>query len=225
MLATFFFLFLLPALAAAQYGGYGAPAGPTTTAAAAVTVPSAPPDTPGQMNIDVAFQGTFTFNPANITAPVGTLVTFYFPNAGLQHSVTQSAFESPCVHLAATSDSPAGFDSGLTEASIFTIDITDTQPIWFHCKMATHCPSGMVGSINAPSTGNTFDAFMTAARDSTSPTEPDNGPVLGGVHGVATGGPTSSTGISTGGSTSGAVRVAECTGAALLSIVLAILLA
>ncbi|CAA7269345.1 unnamed protein product [Cyclocybe aegerita] len=186
MLATSSFLFLLPALAAAQYGGYGAPVGPTTTTAAAVTVPSAPPDTPGQMN---------------------------------------SAFESPCVHLAATSDSPTGFDSGLTQASTFTINITDTQPIWFHCKMATHCLSGMVGSINAPPTGNTFDAFMTAARASTSPTEPDNGPVLGGVHGVAIAGPTSSTGTSTGGGTSGAVKVTGSTGAALLSVVLAFFLA
>jgi hypothetical protein len=30
--------------------------------------------------IDVAFQETFTFHPNNIQAPVGTIVTFYFPS-------------------------------------------------------------------------------------------------------------------------------------------------
>lgn len=35
--------------------------------------------------------------------------------------------------------------------------------IWFFCKSPTHCGLGMVGSINAPATGNTFDNFQAAA--------------------------------------------------------------
>lgn len=31
------------------------------------------------MQVDVAFNGNFVFNPPNITASPGTLVTFYFP--------------------------------------------------------------------------------------------------------------------------------------------------
>ncbi|KAF8162963.1 hypothetical protein B0H34DRAFT_693568 [Crassisporium funariophilum] len=219
-------LFLLPALAAAQYG-YAPPAnsGPTTTAAAAVTVPSAPADSPGNMNIDVAFQSTFTFHPSNITAPVGTLVTFWFPSAGISHSVTQSSFASPCTYLAASSNSSGGFDSGLQQASKFTINITDTNPIWFHCKQLTHCGTlGMVGSINAPSTGNTFDAFKSNAMalGSAAPTETDNGPVTGGVNGVAVAAPTTDTGSGGSGSSSspsGATAVAASTGFALLSLV------
>ncbi|KII88755.1 hypothetical protein PLICRDRAFT_637307 [Plicaturopsis crispa FD-325 SS-3] len=145
-------------------GGGGASAPATTTAAASNAAPSAPPDTPGNMNIDVAFQSTFTFHPANITAPNGTIVTFWFPNAGLAHSVTQSSFEAPCTYLAASSNSSAGFSSGLVEGVQFSINITDdTTPIWFHCEQVTHCGLGMVGSINAPSSGNTFSAFQQAA--------------------------------------------------------------
>ena len=85
------------------------------------------------------------------------------------HSITQSSFESPCDPLG------NGFDSG----NIFIPDttggfptwnltITNTSaPIWFFCKQLApqpHCDVGMVGSINAPSTGNTFDAFQAAAR-------------------------------------------------------------
>ncbi|KAF5387058.1 hypothetical protein D9615_001795 [Tricholomella constricta] len=200
MFATALIVSLLPALAAAQ--GYGAPdPKPTSSAAAgAAAVPSAPADTPGHMNIDVAFQSQFVFHPANITAPNGTLVTFWFPNSGLDHSVTQSSFAAPCTYLAATDNSSAGFDSALQSAKSFTINITDdTKPIWYHCKQAGHCGMGMVGSINAPATGNTFDNFKAAALKigPSEVQESNSGPVTGGVNGIATAPPASSTGTTT----------------------------
>ncbi|KAH8094590.1 hypothetical protein DFH11DRAFT_1738537 [Phellopilus nigrolimitatus] len=43
----------------------------------------------------------------------------------------------------------------------------DSSPIWFFCKQlipAPHCDVGMVGAINAPTSGsNTFAAFQAAA--------------------------------------------------------------
>ncbi|EEB90876.1 hypothetical protein MPER_10859 [Moniliophthora perniciosa FA553] len=53
---------------------------------------------------------------------------------------------------------------------------------------------GMVGAINAPTSGNTFEAFQAAANQigGSETTEPDNGPVTGGVNGVATAAPTAS---------------------------------
>jgi plastocyanin len=144
------------------------------------------------MNVDVAFQKTFVFHPANITAPKGTNVTFWFPNSPLAHSVTQSSFAAPCTHLDAANGASAGFDSGLQKAKQFTITITDdTKPIWYHCKMATHCGQGMVGSINAPSSGNTFDSFKAAALQigSAEPAETDTGFVSGGVNAQATASP------------------------------------
>ncbi|KAJ7098144.1 Cupredoxin [Mycena belliarum] len=180
---------LFSSLAAAQYG-YGAPSPPQTTTAApaAAPVPSAPANTAGHMNINVA-PGSFTFSPANISAPNGTAVTFWFPNTGINHSVTQSSFQNPCTPLAATANNPAGFDSGLTNSVQFTIVITDdTKPIWFHCKQVTHCGMGMVGSINAnESSANSFSAFQAAAMKIglSEPTETDNGPVTGGFNAIA----------------------------------------
>lgn len=97
MLTDFLIAFVFPVLAAAQYGYGDSPASSTTSATAALAIPSAPANTAGFVNVsdstlilmpqnhrifrkvDVAFQGKFVFNPANISAPVGTIVTFYFP--------------------------------------------------------------------------------------------------------------------------------------------------
>ncbi|KAL0567512.1 hypothetical protein V5O48_014480 [Marasmius crinis-equi] len=178
----------LPAVALAQYG-YGGGGGTTSTSSGPAT-PSAPADSQGQMNVDVFYQGQFAFHPANFNASKGTLVTFYIPGGSFPHSVTQSSFNDPCTYLKATDNTSAGFDSGLTNSKQFTINITDdTKPIWFHCKFPLHCGMGMVGSINAPTTGNnTFDAFMAKAKAiaGNEVTESDGGPVTGGVNGIAT---------------------------------------
>jgi len=224
-------LFLLPALATAQYypPPDSTPAGASSTSAAAPAVPSAPADTTGHMNINVGFQG-IAFSPANITAPVGTLVTFYFAGT-IPHSVTQSSFAQPCTYLVAdaSASTPGGFDSGLvTKGSTFTINVTDTSPIWFHCKTPTHCASGMVGSINAPATGNTYDAFLAAAKAFTGPAETDTGAVTGGVHGIATAPPASDTSTAGSGSsstTSSATKIVGSASLVLLSGLVSIIMA
>nr|GAT61255.1 predicted protein [Mycena chlorophos] len=185
---------LAPLVARAQYG-YGPPAGggntaPTTTQAA--VAPSAPSDTPGHHNVNVAPNEQFVFTPNSITASVGDQVTFWFPNNGLTHSVTQSSMAAPCTHLTASSNSSAGFDSGLTADTQFTITISDaSQPIFFHCKQVLHCGMGMVGVIN----GN-ITQFMAAAEaiGSKEATETDSGFVSGGVNAVASASP-SNTGM------------------------------
>ncbi|KAG6809330.1 hypothetical protein H0H92_000667 [Tricholoma furcatifolium] len=193
---------VLPLVAFAQYGP--SPAASPTNSAAAV-VPSAPPNTPGQINVDVAFQETYTFNPSNFTAPNGTQVTFYFPKSapffshnpdiddglssnGINHSVTQSSFAEPCTYLAATGNNSAGFDSGLQSAVTFSITIVDdSKPLPTVLGKVLHCGMGMVGAINAPTTGNTFDAFKAAAlKIGNSEVTETGGPVTGGVAGVAT---------------------------------------
>ncbi|PAV20249.1 extracellular serine-rich [Pyrrhoderma noxium] len=111
----------------------------------------------------------FFFSPANVTANEGDVVMFTFSGVPGNHSITQSSFESPCDPLG------NGFDSGNifipdTKGGFPTWNLTITNtstPIWFFCKQLApqpHCDVGMVGSINAPSTGNTFDAFQAAAR-------------------------------------------------------------
>jgi len=211
---------LFSSLAVAQYGG--APVTPQTTTSTAPAVPSAPPNTAGHINVNVAENSTFTFGPSEITAPNGTSVTFWFPNTGVDHSVTQSSFQAPCTYLAASANNTAGFDSGLTNSKQFTIIITDdTKPIWFHCKQVLHCGMGMVGSINAPTNGtNTFSAFQAAAVKigSSEATETDSGAVTGGFNAVASLGPTA-TGSAAPGATpppSSGMRVGVSVGALAL---------
>jgi len=186
------------------------------------------------MNIDVAFHKNLAFNPPNISAPVGTLVTFYFPNFGLNHSVTQSTLADPCTYLAAntTSNTPAGFDSGLQSSVTFTINITDTNPIWYFCKQVGHCGMGMVGSINAK--GDSYATFLANAKaiGTNEVLTPDNGPVISGVDATATGSPVpdltsgSSTGsASSSSTTSGAMKVTTSIGFALFAAVLGIAVA
>ncbi|KAJ3008599.1 hypothetical protein NUW54_g3092 [Trametes sanguinea] len=181
MFASAFTLALLPLLAAANPQIYGPAPGPApaTSAQAAAAAPSAPPSSSGQINIDVAPGGNFVFSPANVTASNGTLVTFFFPDvAGVSHSITQGDFSNPCQPIAAQ-NGQNGFDSGLQSGTQFTLNVTNDQiPIYFFCKFPTHCGLGMVGSINAPSTGNTFDAWMSAALKvgSSEQTLQDNGP-------------------------------------------------
>ncbi|KAF9474775.1 hypothetical protein BDN70DRAFT_915194 [Pholiota conissans] len=127
-----------------------------------------------QMTIQVGAEassqgGIFQYTPNTISAPNGTVVTFQFSGAPGNHSVTQSSFTDPCNPLA------GGFDSGwlflsaaATPVPEWNLTITDdTKPIWFYCKQLSpspHCGAGMVGAINAPTTGNnTFAAFQKAA--------------------------------------------------------------
>ncbi|KAF9473660.1 hypothetical protein BDN70DRAFT_867220 [Pholiota conissans] len=127
-----------------------------------------------QMTIQVGAEsssqgGIFQYIPNSISAPNGTVVTFQFSGAPGNHTVTQSSFADPCNPLA------GGFDSGwiflsaaATPVPEWNLTITDdTKPIWFYCKQlapSPHCSAGMVGAINAPTTGtNTFDAFQKAA--------------------------------------------------------------
>jgi hypothetical protein len=88
---------------------------------------------------------------------------------------------------------------------------------------------GMVGSINAPTSGNnTFDAFMAAAKaiGTNEPVESDHGPVTSGIGAIASQTPAATgTGIigSTSNSNSGAdqVRVSIGMMATLVTLALA----
>lgn len=83
---------------------------------------------------------------------------------------------------------------------------------------------GMVGSINAPSTGNTFDAFKAAALaiGSSETTEPDSGFVSGGVNAQATASPTAASAAAASSSkASSAMKFTVGGGAALIAVALA----
>jgi len=118
--------------------------------------------------------GPAQFIPPSVNASKGSVVTFRFSGLPGNHTVTQSAFDSPCQPLSGGFDSgfiyvPSGLSSDIPEWNLTITD--DSKPIWFYCQQlspAPHCNgAGMVGSINAPSSGeNNFTAFQSAARSS-----------------------------------------------------------
>jgi len=217
----------LAGVAVAQYGG--PPPAPGTTTSSAPAAPSAPPNTTNHINIDVAPNSAIVFSAPNITAPVGTLVTFWFPGGSLAHSVTQSSFAAPCTYLEATANTSAGFDSGLTNSVQFTINITSTEPIWYHCKQVEHCGLGMVGAINAPTnTSNTFEAFRAAAvaiGATNEPTQTTGGPVTGGVNGDALATPANTGSGASSSPTSSSVKNIASLGLTVLSVAAVLILA
>ncbi|GJJ10866.1 hypothetical protein Clacol_005094 [Clathrus columnatus] len=118
--------------------------------------------------------GGFVYSPQNVQASKGDIVSFQFSGSPGNHTVSQANFSAPCEQLEGGFDSnfvsiPSGF-KGPNPVFNLTIE-DDTKPIWFYCKQTApspHCLTGMVGSINAPTTGNTIEAFTNAAKALTS---------------------------------------------------------
>jgi len=185
----------------------------TTSTVSTPPASQTPPATGGKtIDISVGVNGALEFSPNNITGVnVGDQLVFKF-FAGA-HTVTQSTFADPCDPIG------NGFDSGPMPASatnnpVFTLPINDTsKPIWIYCKTGTHCRQGMVLSINAPATGNTFDVYKQNA-------------ILGSTGAGASASSTSSAGAGspTGGSNSANTRVAGGVASIVLSALVAGLL-
>ncbi|KAK0218763.1 hypothetical protein IW262DRAFT_1274203, partial [Armillaria fumosa] len=114
--------------------------------------------------------GIFQFNPANVTASEGDVITFEFSGAPGNHSITQSSLANPCTPLSGGFDSGWVFISGPeTPVPQWNLTVTNaSSPIWFYCKQlvpSPHCKAGMIGAINAPTTGSaSFDTFVSNAE-------------------------------------------------------------
>jgi len=220
------FLLSIPvALASPQVYGGPAPTDSSPTSTSAAAVPSA--SIAGQQIIQVFPNGNFVFQPNNITANENDTITFIFPVNPITHSVTQSSFTSPCNLLNENGGGPLGFDSSLQENAQFSLVITNaSQPIWFFCKQfgpPNHCGSGMVGAINAPTTGqNTFANYQAAAEKlgGSQPQDTHPGGLIGlGASATASAGPIASGGSS--GSSGAAGHITVGTASLLTSLGLA----
>ncbi|KAI1462107.1 hypothetical protein F4805DRAFT_194135 [Annulohypoxylon moriforme] len=135
-------------------------------------------------NVTVGKGGQLKFDPETLTAQPGDTVTYKF--FAKNHAVAQSAFATPCQLQ------DKGIFSGFTpntspdvEApTTFTITVNDTKPLWFYCPQTNgnHCQSGMVHAINAPASGNTFDAYKASALKAATPSTPPAGTLpVGGL--------------------------------------------
>jgi plastocyanin len=92
------------------------------------------------------------FSPDRVTALPGEMVQFQF-RAG-NHSVVQSNFDNPCTPISQHTNQTGIFSNYAdTSASgdmipTFTVNVTNTTPMWFYCSQARHCQSGMSMVIN-----------------------------------------------------------------------------
>jgi len=160
------------------------------------------------------------FTPPSINAEIGDLVTFIFQSKN--HTVTQSGFAAPCSLLQNATINAVGFDSdyvpvgaNATEFPAWTIEVTAKAPIWFYCKQGNHCQQGMVGSINAATTGEkTFEAFKALAMSGAAPATPVNTSQLSTVLAVTA---ATQTGIAASGKTSGTAGPSDVAAAAAAS--------
>ncbi|KAJ5021894.1 hypothetical protein J3E72DRAFT_280045 [Bipolaris maydis] len=98
----------------------------------------------------VGDEGKLVFSPSYLNASIGTTISFNF--LALNHTLTQSRFQDPCV-------SNGGFDSGFHQfnpsniSGKFVVEykVTSDNPQWFFCAQIApraHCKAGMVFSLN-----------------------------------------------------------------------------
>jgi len=186
------------------------------------------------VNVGAFANGTagLIFDPSSITAAIGDTVTFQFHPKN--HTVTQSTFANPCTIMPpnATSGAPGGINSGFmpvaagtTTLPSVTVNVTVSTPLWFYCEQTGHCSQGMVFAINAPTTGNTFDKYLSNALATAGTTTTSIG-TTGTTNGTTGSGtssgssilsPGSSTPSTTGTTTSGSLKLGFNTLALVIS--------
>ncbi|KAK3397219.1 hypothetical protein B0T20DRAFT_500852 [Sordaria brevicollis] len=122
------------------------------------------------------------FSPQQTNAAVGDTVIFTFLSQN--HTVTQSAFDTPCVALAGGMDSgfQANVNNTVNPPPQVAMQVMVETPLWFYCRQGNHCGKGMVFSINptAEKTHAQFQALAIAQNG----TGTDSG-ITGGTASVA----------------------------------------
>ncbi|KAK4943393.1 hypothetical protein LTR10_017067 [Elasticomyces elasticus] len=115
--------------------------------------------------------GSLSYFPNNIEAPVGSMVQFQFHVKN--HTVSESSFAAPCEKIASnlTSVTHPGLHSGFVPVSangtftpVYNVLINDTKPIWVYCGQTNHCQKGMAMVINQNSSSpNTIEKYISNA--------------------------------------------------------------
>ncbi|KAG5920382.1 hypothetical protein E4U42_006214 [Claviceps africana] len=149
-------------VAAAPGTGRGGTGGATTE-----TVKPGPtatvPDKGASHTVKVGGPGGLTYQPEQLNnVLVGDTVVFEF--LAQNHSITQSAFDSPCSPLAGGMDSGfmANPNNSVSPPPRIAMRVMTTKPLWFYCRQKGHCGKGMVFSIN-PTSDKTHAMFRGMA--------------------------------------------------------------
>ncbi|ORY13797.1 Cupredoxin [Clohesyomyces aquaticus] len=138
--------------------------------------------------------GSLIFSPSNVIAEPGDLVQFQF-NAK-NHSLVQSTFDNPCIPIQMMIPNKTdAFFSGFmptnrtitqtTNVLTYTVRVTNKAPMWYYCSQGKHCQAGMVGAINAATSGNkTVAAFKEIAAKASENITPSGGQAGGNGEGA-----------------------------------------
>ncbi|KAF7932794.1 uncharacterized protein EAE98_004093 [Botrytis deweyae] len=124
------------------------------------------------------------YTPETVNAAIGDMIVFNFEMAN--HTLTQSAFTTPCEKLAT-----GGMDSGfvpnvnntISPPPAMAMQVMVDTPQWFYCRQAGHCGSGMVFSINptADKTQAQFKAMAVAQNGTGTQSAIQGGSSAGGA--------------------------------------------
>lgn len=141
--------------------------GQTTTAAAAGATHT----------VTVGGAAGLVYSPPQLNnIPVGDTVIFEFQS--MNHTVTQSAFDTPCKKLEGGMDSgfQANPNNTISPAPQVAMQVMASTPLWFYCRQKGHCGKGMVFSIN-PTAAKTQAQFqqMAIAQNGTGAATPITG--------------------------------------------------
>ncbi|KAH7311680.1 hypothetical protein B0I35DRAFT_411843 [Stachybotrys elegans] len=113
--------------------------------------------------VTVGGPGGLTYQPDQLQANVGDLIIFEF--LAQNHTISQSAFATPCDPLAGGMDSGFEFanpNNTVTPPPQVALQVMSPEPMWFYCKQGNHCGQGMVFSVN-PTAEKTHALFMAKA--------------------------------------------------------------
>ncbi|PHH80436.1 hypothetical protein CDD80_1640 [Ophiocordyceps camponoti-rufipedis] len=145
------------------------------------------------------------YYPDKVDAQIGDTVQFVFDAQGSAHTVTQSAFDTPCEAM------KGGVNSGMvpvktaSDKMVWNLKINDTKTIWAFCATGDHCKSKMVMVINE---GTAIKANTSRSLDEYSKKAAQfNGKATGGEAGGKTGTGNAGSGKPTSSATSNVVAV------------------
>lgn len=118
------------------------------------------------------------YSPDTIEAAVGDMVLFTFMSQN--HTVTQSAFTSPCVKLAGGQGLDSGFmpnpNNTVSPPPQIMMQVLVSTPTWYYCRQKGHCGQGMTFSINPTANKTQADfAQMAIAQNGTGSASPITG--------------------------------------------------
>ncbi|KAF7856122.1 hypothetical protein EAF04_010075 [Stromatinia cepivora] len=144
--------------------------------------PSAPDAKTHTVVVGSSNSSLLVFTPQEITAKPGDKVEFQFSERN--HTVTQSAFDSPCEPIANAINS--GFVPTKANQSMittFTMTINSTAPMFMYCAQGKHCQKGMVLTINASNGTQNLGTYRAAAAkaEKNVPAAKVSGGVLGQI--------------------------------------------